>query len=219
MRLPIAVMSLALSMAAWSAEPAAPEMPGPERVVVRIGGVESEVSGLEDGAAQDAADFESFLLVNMMRRGVCLARLGPAFHARLRRVLSDAASAAPVRFHYLALLAPRLDERQITDIFLALRDDVRPFSEFVTERVAFFRREAAGAQAQAAGPEIVHAQRISDAMIREYNRYQLHCPFMWVEDAQSGPPPARCGYRAWDLQDAFSRVMGDAFAKPEAMRP
>lgn len=203
-----------LGASAWAAEPS----PG---VVVRVGPVEAPVSSLDEGlGARDVEDFESFLLVNMARRGVCLSRLGPGFYARLRRVLSEAADAVPARFHYLALLAGRLDDAQITDVFNALRDERRPFARFVEDQVRFFQRPAGSPLASAGGSSAAgHGGaagsgeiQLSQTLVREYKRYQDHCPMLWVEDAESGPPPARCGYQPWDFQASFSRVMGDAFA-------
>lgn len=207
------MLVLGLPMAVRSADIPAPD-PG---VVIRVGEKEMRSATLEEGRGeQDVKDFESFLLVNMARRGVCLDKLGPAFYERLRRILSRTAEENPTRFRYFVLAAPQFDDGQVTDVFVVLRDAPESFSRFVEAQVRFFTPRSAAASAPGAPEDqpALREEHISEAAIREYKRYQAHCPILWVSDGSSGEPPAQCGYRMFDLQAAFARVMGDNFANP-----
>ncbi|MDD5628536.1 MAG: hypothetical protein PHU21_05700 [Elusimicrobia bacterium] len=204
------LLVLGLPAAAWSADAAAD--PG---FVVKVGDTEMSATALAQGRGEaDVKDFESFLLVNMARRGVCLDKLGAAFYERLRRVLSRAAEENPTRLRYFVLAAPRFSEKQVTDVFVVLRDAPDDFSRYVEAQVRFFTPQASAGPAEAETseePPALREEQVSEAAIREYNRYMAHCPVIWVSDGSSGAPPAQCGYRAFDLQAAFTRVMGDAF--------
>jgi hypothetical protein len=218
------ILALGLPVAAWSADiPAPAEGPVPDAsLVVKVGDQELKTADLETGRGEaDVKDFESFLLVNMARRGVCLDKLGPAFYERLHRVLAKTAAENPTRFRYFLLMAPQFEERQVTDIFVVLRDAPEGFPRYVESQVRFFRPQTAlasqpewGKSGPQDGEPAMREEHISEAAIREYKRYQMHCPLMWVGDETSGPPPAQCGYQTYDLQAAFARVMGDSFGSP-----
>ena len=135
MRRLLALLVCGLPLAAWSQE---------EMIVVKVGEQELTTAALEGSRGdEDVKDFESFLLVNMARRGVCLSKLGPDFFQRLHRIVFKTAEQNPLRFRYFLLMAPQFGERQITDIFVVLRDAPEGFPSYVADQVRFFSPMAA----------------------------------------------------------------------------
>jgi hypothetical protein len=230
MRLHSLMLAMGLPIAVWGADVPAPvEVPSQDQgVVIRVGDHETKALTLEDGRGEeDVKDFESFLLVNMARRGVCLDKLGSAFYERLHGVLMKTAEENPTRFHYFLLASPQFDEKQIADVFVVLRDAPDSFSRYVEAQVRFLKPQTSAASVPgdaATGAQndqpAVREEQIPEAAVREYKRYQMHCPVLWVSDDSSGEPLAQCRYQKFDLQAAFGRVMGDDFGGSGAdMKP
>lgn len=165
---------------------------------------------------KDAADLASFLLVHLARRKACPRAALPALYARLLPLIRAAGEEEPTRLRYLALLAPRLDEDAVTELFAALRDDPAGFARYLRARVRFHATPAAASEDAARDGESPGGPvEVPEIVLREYRRYQMHCPVIWVESRDGSKPDAACNYRVVDLQGLMDGMMGSEFKTRE----
>ena len=217
MRRLLALLVCGLPLAAWSQE---------EMIVVKVGDQELTTSALEGSRGdEDVKDFESFLLVNMARRGVCLSKLGPDFFQRLHRIVFKTAEQNPLRFRYFLLMAPQFGEQQITDIFVVLRDAPEGFPSYVADQVRFFSPMAAAPSApgETAAPVLREAQ-VSETVLREFRRWQMHCGLFCPGSALTGDPDGNTvdfkGDRTpWDVAGLMKGPAWDAGGKGSGSAP
>ncbi|MBI5241067.1 MAG: hypothetical protein HY926_11390 [Elusimicrobia bacterium] len=211
----LAVLILGLPLRCWSQS---------ETVVVKVANQELKASALETGRGEeDVKDFESFLLVNMARRGVCLDKLGLPFYERLHRVLFKTAQQNPTPFHYFVVMAPQFDEKQVTDIFVVLRDAPEGFPSYVADQVRFFALMSAAPAPQGPAPAL-REEQVSEVAIREYERWLMHCGLFCPGKGLTGDPDGNTvdfkGDRTpWDLQGLFKGSAWDSGEKSSTSSP
>lgn len=190
------------------AEPAAAPV-----IRVAVGPLQAVLDPLaERDSKKDAADFTSFLLVNLSRRKACRPDALPALYARLLPHMEKAAGEEPTRFHYFTVLAPRFDEARVTAVFAALHDDPASFSRHVREQVRFLATAPADPAApDKDAPPADAAVDFNETALREYRRYQLGCPVIFVREEGGPEPPKACNFVHRDLAGFVEKVAGESF--------
>lgn len=198
---------LLLCVPAWAEPEPAPV------IRVAVGPLQTVLDQLaERDSKKDAADFTSFLLVNLSRRKACRPNALPALYARLLPHMEKAAGEEPTRFHYFTALAPRFDEARVTAVFAALHDDPASFSRHLREQVRFLTAAPADPAApDKDAPPVDTAVDFNETALREYRRYQLGCPVLFVREEGGPEPPQACNYGRLDLGGFVDKVAGESF--------